>query len=88
MAEEMISSIDGSGVNHVLLSRTEAGWQASIGQKGNSGYTVEQGADPASVLFAALHRVGVVTGPTWVHPNPFVRLENALDRSIIARWSR
>jgi len=96
--EETVSDSDldmlrASGVNHVLLTEFnrqingvwQTGWQASIGRRKSSGYTVVQDRSPALALFRALQQAGITDGPSWDHPNPLQRLGNALDRAIIAR---
>ena len=83
--QETVSALEGSDVTQVRLDWSPAqGWQASIGKGVTKGYTVAIHRDPGVALFEALHRAGVTNGANWKNPNPLRRLENALDRLIIA----
>lgn len=68
----------------VSVVSTEKGWQANVRKPGSDGFTVAIDRDPAMALFDALHRAGLTNGADWRNPNPFRRLENALDRAILA----
>ena len=71
----------------VSVVSTEKGWQANAKKPGSDGYTIAIDKDPCMAFFEAMYRVGLVSGADWRNPNPFRRLENALDRAILALGS-
>ncbi len=66
------------------LISTGDGWQVSVKKPGSDGYTVSVDKDLSTALFDAMHRARLTNGADWRNPNPFRRLENALDRAILA----
>lgn len=75
-------------LSRILLVRSGGKWMASVATGGEKAYTVTHDTDPAIALFLALRHKGLVDPDAlgnWRHPNPFIRLMQAIDRNIIAR---